>query len=152
MKRIASSRSWVAVAALLAALAYATLGEDGRPESRPDPATGTDSAAILELYDERRSGVVVEGTGVVDRVLGAICGFLGGVRGLLGRVLLGSASGQAEGAESDGGEEELLHGGGGVGESVVGSGPSAPSLAQSTKRPRRHSPRFLAQPPLSSRP
>lgn len=60
-------RSWVTVGALVLALAYALL-ERG-PESFSWPTSPTDDSSIARLYQEQRSGEMVEGAGTVERVL-----------------------------------------------------------------------------------
>lgn len=60
-------RSWVSVGALVLALAYAFL-ERG-PESFPGPTFPRDDSSIGRLYQEQRSGEMVEGRGTVERVL-----------------------------------------------------------------------------------
>lgn len=60
-------RSWVTVGALVLALAYAFL-ERG-PEFFPGPTSPQDDSSIARLYQEQRSGEMVEGGGTVERVL-----------------------------------------------------------------------------------
>lgn len=61
------SRTWAALAAFLLVLA-ATLIERV-PEVLPGTTPVSDHDRILRLYEEQRSGEMVEGVGIVDRVL-----------------------------------------------------------------------------------
>jgi hypothetical protein len=62
-----STRVWATLGVALLALAYANLTP--APDSTPGPATARDDGAIVRLYQEKRSGDVVEGVGTVERVL-----------------------------------------------------------------------------------
>ena len=65
--RLQSIRTWVAVAAFVLALAYATL-ENGS-DSLPGTPPLQDGDSLVRLYQEQRSGEMVEGGGVVEQVL-----------------------------------------------------------------------------------
>ena len=60
-------RSWVAVGVLFLALTYAISGPD--PTSTPGAGPSDGGGRIARLFEEQRSGEMVEGVGVVDRLL-----------------------------------------------------------------------------------
>jgi len=66
-KRPRSIRTWATLGVLLLSLAYAIL--DRHATAPPGAVAAGDDGRIVRLYEEKRSGEMVEGVGTVERVL-----------------------------------------------------------------------------------
>lgn len=62
-----SARTLTTLGVILAALVYALV--NGAPPLWSDTAPAADDSSVVLLYQEQRSGEMVEGTGTVERVL-----------------------------------------------------------------------------------
>ena len=62
-----SIRAWAMLGALLVALGYAILERNPTGPAGAQPTL--DDSSVVRLYEEKRSGEMVEGVGIVERVL-----------------------------------------------------------------------------------